>query len=108
MKQECIFCQIVQKKAPAKIVYEDEEVIAFWDIRPSAPIHLLIIPKKHLDSLNEAQKNDQFLLGKLILVAKQLAVEHKVDQSGFRLVINTGPWAGQIVHHLHLHLMGGG
>jgi len=108
MEGECIFCQIIQKKSPAKIVYEDEEVVAFWDIRPSAPIHLLIIPKKHLASLNEVKEADQLLLGKLLLVAKKLAAAHKIDRSGFRVVINTGPWAGQIVNHLHLHLMGGG
>ena len=103
----CIFCNIVNKKSPAKIIYEDDKIIAFPDINPSAPVHILIIPKKHIKSANELKAEDQALLGKMILTAKKLAKENKIDQSGYRLVINTGKDGGQIIEHLHLHLLGG-
>uniref|UniRef100_A0A7V3J9H1 Histidine triad nucleotide-binding protein n=1 Tax=candidate division CPR3 bacterium TaxID=2268181 RepID=A0A7V3J9H1_UNCC3 len=107
MDNKCVFCQIAKKAMPAKIEYEDEEIIAFWDINPSAPVHLLIIPKEHIASINDARPENQQLLGKMLLVAKRLAKQKKIEQNGYRLVINTGPWAGQIIHHLHLHLLGG-
>lgn len=103
----CIFCQIVKHKLPAKIEYEDEELIAFWDIKPAARIHILIVPKKHIESVNELKKEDMGLVCRLIEVALQLAKKRKIEKSGFRLIINTGPWSGQIVAHLHLHLLGG-
>lgn len=103
----CIFCDIINKKSPANILYEDDEMIAFPDINPSAPVHILIIPKKHIKSANELEAKDQALLGKMILTAKKLAKENKIDQSGYRLVINTGKDSGQIIEHLHLHLLGG-
>jgi histidine triad (HIT) family protein len=103
----CIFCDIASKKAPAKLVYEDEEIVAFPDIHPVAPVHLLIIPKKHIASVNDLSDADQALVGKMILVAKKLAQENKIDQSGYRLVINCGKDGGQIIEHLHLHLLGG-
>lgn len=103
----CIFCDIINKKSPAKIIYEDDEMLAFPDINPSAPVHILIISKKHIPSVNEIKAEDQAILGKMILVAKKLAKENKVDQSGYRLVINTGKDGGQIIEHLHLHLLGG-
>jgi len=103
----CIFCDIINKKSPAKILYEDDEIIAFPDINPSAPVHILIIPKKHIKSANELEAENQVLLGKMILTAKKLAKENKIDQSGYRLVINTGKDGGQIIEHLHLHLLGG-
>ncbi len=103
----CIFCDIVNKKSPAKIVYEDNAIIAFPDIHPSAPVHILIIPKKHLSCVNDITDVDQSLVGKMILVAKKLARENKIDQSGYRLIINCGKDAGQVVEHLHLHLLGG-
>ena len=103
----CIFCDIANKKSPAKILYEDDEILAFPDINPSAPVHILIIPKKHIKSANELEAENQVLLGKMILTAKKLAKENKIDQSGYRLVINTGKDGGQIIEHLHLHLLGG-
>lgn len=103
----CIFCDIANKKSPAKLVYEDEEIVAFPDIHPSAPVHILIIPKKHLSCINDATDQDQLLLGKMILVAKKLAQENKIDKTGYRLVINCGKDGRQIVDHLHLHLLGG-
>jgi len=103
----CIFCDIINKKSPAKILYEDDEIIAFPDINPSAPVHILVIPKKHIKSVNELETKDQAIVGKMILVAKKLAKENKINQSGYRLVINTGKDSGQIIEHLHLHLLGG-
>ena len=103
----CIFCDIVNKKSSAKIIYEDDEILAFPDINPSAPVHILIIPKKHIKSVNELKTEDQALLGKMILVAKKLAKENKIDQPGYRLTVNVGKDGGQIIEHLHLHLLGG-
>jgi len=102
-----IFCQIIAKKAPAKIEYEDDEVIAFWDIKPSAPVHILIVPKKHYKNVKDFQEKDEHIVAKLILVSIKLAKKLKIDKSGYRLVINNGKWAGQIVPHVHVHLMGG-
>lgn len=104
---DCLFCRIVERKAPAKIVYEDESVIAIEDIHPQAPVHLLVMPRKHLVSLKEAVAEDEALLGHLHLVAAQLARERGLESRGFRTVINNGTWAGQTVFHLHVHVMGG-
>ena len=104
----CIFCDIVNKKSPAKILYEDEEVIAFPDINPSLPVHILIIPKKHIPSANEISPADQKTLGKMITVAKNLAKKNQIAEAGYKLIINCGKAAGQIIPHLHLHLLGGG
>lgn len=103
----CIFCRIVAKEAQSKIVHEDEDVVAFHDINPQAPIHIIIVPRKHIPSLNEASEEDQALLGKMMLVAKKLAKEFGVSERGYRLVLNTNREAGQSVFHIHLHLLGG-
>lgn len=102
---DCIFCNIVQKSTPAKLVYEDDQVIAFEDIHPKAPIHLLIVPKTHLTSLAHATPDQEALLGKLLLVVQKLAQEKNV--AGYKTVINTGRDGGQVVDHLHLHLLAG-
>ncbi len=107
MSEDCIFCQIIQGKAPARIVYQDDTVTAFWDVIPRTPVHLLIVPNQHLTSLSQLKEEDAPLLGSLFLVANQLASEYGIRESGYRLVINTGPDAGQSVSHLHLHLIGG-
>ncbi len=104
---DCLFCKIIKKKIPAKIAYEDDKVLAFYDINPQAPAHILIIPKKHIASLNDLQEKDSAIIGYLHLIAKKLAQELKIDKSGFRLVINNGPDAGQAVSHIHLHILGG-
>jgi len=106
MDANCLFCKIGAKQIPSKIVYEDAEVFAFEDISPQAPTHVLICPRKHLESLNEATAEDQALIGKLHLVAAQLARERKLLE-GYRTVFNNGRGAGQSVFHLHLHLLGG-
>lgn len=108
MSEECIFCQIVLGKSPARIVYQDEQVTAFHTNAPRMPVHLLIVPNRHFDSVNQLQEADASLIGRLTVVAAHLAVENGIAESGYRLVVNTGPDAGQSVSHLHLHLIGGG
>ncbi|MFH1598398.1 MAG: histidine triad nucleotide-binding protein [Patescibacteria group bacterium] len=103
---DCIFCQIVTQKIPAQIVYQDENYLAFSDIKPAAPVHLLIIPKKHLE-LKDFEEGQPDLPVAVVKIAKQLAKDHNIDQSGYRLVINNGKDAGQEVAHLHWHLLGG-
>lgn len=103
----CPFCEIAQRTKPATILYEDEDVLAFRDIRPIAPAHILIIPKKHIRSLNDIQPDDETLLGHMIRIGRLMAESAGVQQSGYRLVINTGAHAGQSVFHLHLHMIGG-
>jgi histidine triad (HIT) family protein len=105
MTPNCLFCRIVRKEIPATIVHEDEDTVAFRDIDPKAPTHILVIPKTHVPSLNEA--TDATMLGRLALVAAQLAKGEGIDQSGYRTVFNTGADSGQTVHHVHLHLLGG-
>jgi histidine triad (HIT) family protein len=103
----CVFCSIIAGKAPADLVYRDDLVTAFHDNRPIAPIHILIVPNRHLASVNEVPRSDEPLLGHLITTARQLAEQAGVAETGYRLVINTGPHSGQAVFHLHLHLIGG-
>lgn len=103
----CLFCKIKNGEIPAKIVYNDEQIMAFADIAPQAPLHLLIIPKKHIATINDAETDDVELLGKLILTAKNLAKEHNLSESGYRLVFNINSDGGQEVYHIHLHLLGG-
>ncbi len=104
---DCLFCQIVAGKMPATVVYRDEQIIAIRDINPQAPTHILVLPRQHLASVAQAQARDERLLGALLLAAARLAEQEGLRQSGFRLVTNTGPDAGQSVGHLHLHLLGG-
>ncbi len=104
---DCIFCQIVAGKVPSEILYQDEEVLAFRDINPQAPIHLVIIPKKHIPSLTHLSEKDSPLVGHLVNIANQLAKREGIAETGYRLVINCGREGGQLVPHLHLHLIGG-
>ena len=104
---ECIFCQIVAGEAPSEIIYQDEEVIAFPDINPQAPIHLIIIPKKHIPSLTHLSEPEARLMGHMVSIANQLAKREGISESGYRLVINCGKQGGQLVPHLHMHLLGG-
>ncbi len=104
---DCIFCQIASGKLAAEIRYQDAEVVAFNDINPQAPVHLLIIPKRHIPSLAELNEADLPLVGQLVQVANKLAEEEGLVESGYRLAINYGKWGGQVVPHLHLHLLGG-
>ncbi|HQA59977.1 MAG TPA: histidine triad nucleotide-binding protein [Tepidanaerobacteraceae bacterium] len=104
---DCIFCKIINKEIPAKVAYEDDNVVAFHDINPQAPIHLLIVPKKHITSVMEIHDEENLLLGDIILTAQNLARENNLDKKGFRIVVNTGEEGGQTVNHLHFHLLGG-
>ena len=107
MTTGCLFCRIVCREIPAKVVYEDEQVLAFDDIHPQAPVHTLVIPKLHLSSIAETTPEDAPLLGQLIRVGSQIARDKGVADTGYRLVANTGRHGGQTVFHLHLHLLGG-
>ena len=103
----CVFCKIIAKEIPAGIVYEDEDVLAFKDINPLAPVHVLVIPKRHIESINDLEEKDAELVGKMILVAKKIAAELRTDENGYKLLFRTGEWGGQEVPHIHLHLIGG-
>jgi len=104
---KCIFCKIIRGEIPASIVYKNEEIIAFRDIHPVAPTHLLILPVKHIASVNDVLPEDELLMGRLFTLAKKLAGQEGILESGYRLIVNTGTHAGQVVFHLHMHLMGG-
>ncbi|MNW25246.1 HIT-like protein [compost metagenome] len=104
---DCLFCKIVEGTIPSKKVMETDKVVVFHDIQPAAPVHVLIIPKKHIASMNEVTDEDLALIGDMHSVAQQVARELGVEQSGYRLINNCGPDSGQAVHHIHYHLLGG-
>jgi histidine triad (HIT) family protein len=104
---DCIFCQIANHEIASTIVYEDEQIIAFEDIDPQAPVHVLIVPKKHINSLVELKENDAEILQHMNSVAKTVAAIKNIEHSGFRVVLNCNPDGGQTVYHLHAHLLGG-
>ena len=103
----CVFCQVAARERSAKILYEDEQCVAIQDINPKAPVHLLVIPRKHISSLNENLENDKALLGHLLMVVGRMAKAQGIDGTGYRTVINTNAEAGQTVFHLHIHVLGG-
>lgn len=103
----CIFCKIINREISSNIIYEDEQAVAFPDIQPKAPTHILIVPKQHIESLNDLTTEHEQLMGHLLWIASLLAAEQEIDESGFRVIINTGPDSGQEVFHLHVHLLGG-
>jgi histidine triad (HIT) family protein len=105
MPDDCLFCRIVRHEIPATIVREDDDILAFRDIDPKAPTHVLVIPKVHVASLNTA--TDPAMLGRLLFAARDIAAEEGIEKAGYRIVINTGANAGQTVHHVHVHLLGG-
>ena len=104
---DCIFCKIVAGQIPSEVVYTDDRVIAFRDINPMAPVHLLIIPREHIVSLNDITERETPLVGHMVQIAKQLAKQQGIATKGYRVVINCGPQGGQVVQHLHMHLLGG-
>ena len=104
---DCIFCKIIAGQIPSDVVYTDDKVIAFRDISPMAPVHLLIIPREHIPSLNDVTEQQNALVGHMVQVAKQLAKQQGIATKGYRVVINSGPQGGQVVQHLHMHLLGG-
>ena len=103
----CIFCKIIAKKIPSKIVFEDEHVTAFEDVNPQAPVHMLVVPKKHISEIHNMTEKDKELVGHLFFTAKKIAEEKGLDAKGYRLVINNGAGAGQTVFHVHLHILSG-
>ena len=103
----CLFCKIASGDIPADTLFEDDQVLAFRDINPAAPTHILIIPKKHIATMNDAEDADQSLLGKMMLVAKNIAAQEGVEDDGYRFALNTNAQGGQSVYHLHLHLLAG-
>jgi histidine triad (HIT) family protein len=105
--QDCLFCKIIQKKIPARIIHEDETLLAFEDINPQAPVHILVIPKKHIPTSLDIRPEDHALIGKLFEAAAAIAAERGIAERGFRLVMNTNAEAGQTVYHIHLHILGG-
>lgn len=104
---DCIFCKIINKEIPSKIVYEDDEVLAFEDIAPQAPVHIVVIPKKHIEKITEIEKEDETLIGKIYSVINKIAREKQIAEEGFRVIINCGENGGQEVKHIHFHLLGG-
>lgn len=103
----CLFCSIVEKKVPATIVYEDEHTLAFRDIRPVAPTHVLVIPKQHLSAIHDLEPAHATAMGHLLVAARRVADQEGLTEDGFRVVINDGDAAGQTVHHIHAHVLGG-
>ena len=103
----CIFCKIIAKKIPSKIVYEDDLVTAFEDVNPQAPVHTLVVPKKHIPEIHSMTEKDKELVGHLFFTAKKIAEDKGMDSKGYRMVINNGAGAGQTVFHIHLHILSG-
>jgi len=104
---DCVFCRIIRKEVPAKIILENESLLAFENIKPVHPVHVLIIPKKHIASIQTAGEPDRDYLAKMMLAVSQIAKIKQVDESGYRLIVNSGKDSGQSVDHLHIHLVGG-
>jgi len=104
---ECLFCKIAEKEIPSSIVYEDERIVAFNDINPQAPVHVIIIPRKHIEKISDITVDDVDIIGRLVFVAKDIAKEKGISEPGYRLVFNCNKDAGQAVFHIHLHLLGG-
>lgn len=107
MDSSCVFCKIVAGDIPATIVHKDEQVTAFRDISPAGPTHVLIVPNKHIASINTVEPADEPLLGHLFVVARKIAEMDKIQENGYRVIVNTGKHGGQTVHHLHMHVIGG-
>lgn len=104
---DCLFCKIIKGEIPSEKVYEDDEILAFKDIHPAAPVHILVIPKKHIDSIAMLEKEDEPLIGKIYSVINKIAEEQGVKEDGFRVIVNCGRDGGQEVMHLHFHLLAG-
>jgi len=104
---DCLFCKMVSGEIKPDVLYENDDVLAFRDINPQAPVHILIIPKRHLSTLNDLEERDAGMIGKLFLAAKSVAAQEGIDQAGYRTLINCNEQGGQVVFHIHLHLLGG-
>ena len=105
--ENCVFCKIIKGEIPSEKVYEDEEILAFKDIDPAAPIHILVIPKKHIENLLEVKEEDAYLIGHIYQVINKIAKDMEIEQDGFRVIVNCGKDAGQEVMHVHFHMLAG-
>ena len=107
MEKNCMFCQIIRGEKPADFVYQDESLVAFKDIRPHAPVHLLVVPRKHIRSVNDLAEEDTPIVSEMIFKAKKIARDQEVSESGYKLLFNIERGGGQVIFHLHMHLLGG-
>jgi len=107
MEKDCIFCKIVNGKIPTEFLYQDDKLVVFRDINPHAPVHILIVPKKHMRSINDLTENDREIISHMIMVGKDMAKKESVNLSGYKLLFNVERGGGQVIFHLHLHLIGG-
>jgi len=107
LPSDCVFCKIANKEMESEIVYEDSDVVAFKDISPAAPVHLLVVPRKHISTHQEVLEEDAYLLGKIHMVINELARAFQIEEDGYRVIVNCGKHSGQVVYHLHFHLLGG-
>jgi histidine triad (HIT) family protein len=107
MSDGCLFCKIVNKEIPSEFLYEDDSYVVFKDINPAAPVHLLLVPKKHIRSINDLKEDDKDILAGLFIIAKDMAKEQGVNESGYKLFFNVEKGGGQVIFHIHLHLVGG-
>jgi len=107
MVPDCLFCKIVHREIPSEFIYEDDSFVVFRDIKPHAPVHILIVPKQHIRSINDLEEKDNELVGRMFLVAKEVAKAEGINESGYKLLFNVEKGGGQVIFHLHLHLLGG-
>ena len=107
MEKDCIFCKIVNGEIPTEFLYQDDKLVVFRDINPHAPVHILIVPKKHVRSINDLTENDREIISHMIMVGKDIAKKESVNSSGYKLLFNVERGGGQVIFHLHLHLIGG-
>jgi histidine triad (HIT) family protein len=107
MEKDCLFCKIANKKMNTEFLYEDDTLIVFKDINPHAPVHLLIVPKKHIRSINDLTDEDKIIVSDMIVAAQKMAVEQNIDKSGYKILFNVEKGGGQVIFHLHMHLLGG-
>ncbi len=107
MRNDCIFCSIINGELPAKFVYKDKDFVVFHDSKPSAPVHVLMVPIEHIESINELKEHNAGIISKMMLKSKEIAGDLGIKESGYKLVINVGSGAGQVIFHLHIHLIGG-
>jgi histidine triad (HIT) family protein len=105
--EDCVLCDVLEKKIPGKIIHEEKEIVAIQDINPQSPVHILILPRKHIPTLMDMTEADEKLIGKMVILASELAKKHQISEKGFRLVFNCNRDGGQSINHIHLHLLGG-
>lgn len=106
-ERKCVFCKIINKEISSEIINEEDDIVTFKDASPKAPVHLLVVPKRHITSVNDITRDDIALIGKMVYRAKEMAAKHNLDKRGYKLIFNCGPDGGQTVYHIHLHILGG-